>query len=106
MDEYENGFCFRNKFKKTQLKVINKILPFSIVSKKKTYSKRFYGIEPIHSLNFDLPAEKLTNTNYVSFDYEKHCKQQLAEFEFSKNETIGSNTNWKKCKILIDKLKN
>ena len=98
MNEYDNGFSCRKKIKKTQLKVINSV-PFSLIAKHEPFSKQFYGIEPIKNVDFNISAEKLKNTNYIGFDYEKHCKQDPITSITSKISTISINKISRKCKF-------
>lgn len=97
----ENGFTYRKKLKKHQIRVMNK-LPFSLIATNEQLSQSLFGTSQVQCLNFEMQNIELKNTNYVSFDYEKYCNQPIVEKFIRRDIALKKTNNTTKSDKILD----
>ena len=97
----ENGFTYRKKLKKHQIRVMNK-LPFSLIATNEQLSQSLFGTSQVQCLNFEMQNIELKNTNYVSFDYEKYCNQLIVEKFIRRDIALKKTNNTTKSDKILD----
>ena len=68
-------------------------VPFSVIILKESLAKPFYGSTEKNENNFDQSFEVLKKTDFVTFDYDRHCNLLKFDIEIDNKRKFSSTKN-------------